>query len=91
MVGELESIIAYKRKEIERDKITMPLETLKSKIADLPPTRDFKEAISKEGLNLIAEIKRASPSKGVIRKEFDPVEIAKTYQILQPQKHKRKK
>ena len=80
MVGELESIISYKRKEIERDKTAMPLETLKSRITDLPPTRDFKEAISQEGLNLIAEIKRASPSKGVIRKKFNPVEIAKTYQ-----------
>ena len=76
----LESIIAYKRKEIERDKTAMPLEALKSRITDLPPTRDFKEAISQEGLNLIAEIKRASPSKGIIRKEFNPVEIAKIYQ-----------
>jgi len=80
MVGELESIISYKRKEIERDKTAMPLESLKSRITDLPSTRNFKEAISKEGLNLIAEIKRASPSKGVIRKEFNPVEIAKLYQ-----------
>jgi len=76
----LESIIAYKRKEIERNKTAMPLETLKSRITDLPPIRDFKEAISQEGLNLIAEIKRASPSKGIIRKEFNPVEIAKIYQ-----------
>ena len=80
MVGELESIISYKRKEIERDKTAMSLESLKSRITDLPSTRNFKEAISKEDLNLIAEIKRASPSKGVIRKEFNPVEIAKIYQ-----------
>lgn len=80
MVGELESIISYKRKEIGRNKTAIPLETLKSRITDLPPTRDFKEAISQDGLNLIAEIKRASPSKGIIRKEFDPVEIAKIYQ-----------
>ncbi len=80
MTGELESIISYKRKEIEGDKTAMPLETLKSQIIDLPPTRNFKEAISKEGLNIIAEIKRASPSKGVIRREFKPVEIAKIYQ-----------
>ncbi len=80
MAGELESIISYKRKEIERDKMGMPLETLKSRIKELPPTRGFKEAISKEGLNLIAEIKRASPAKGVIRREFNPVEIAKIYQ-----------
>lgn len=80
MVGELESIINYKRKEIERDKTNIPLGTLKSRITDLPPARNFKEAISKEDLNLIAEIKRASPSQGVIRKEFSPVEIAKIYQ-----------
>lgn len=80
MTGELESIISYKRKEIERDKIKMPLETLKSRITDLPLTSNFKKAISKQGLNLIAEIKRASPSKGVIRKEFNPVDIAKIYQ-----------
>ena len=80
MIGELESIISYKRKEIERDKIGKPLEALKSKIKKLPPTRNFKEAITKKGPNLIAEIKRASPSRGVIRKEFNPAEIAKIYQ-----------
>jgi indole-3-glycerol phosphate synthase len=80
MVGELESIVAYKREEIAGDRLGVSLETLKSKIKQLPPTRNFKAAISEHNLNLIAEIKRASPSKGLIRKEFDPPEIAKIYQ-----------
>jgi indole-3-glycerol phosphate synthase len=41
---------------------------------------DFKKAISGEGINIIAEVKKASPSKGVIKENFDPVEIAKSYE-----------
>ncbi len=44
------------------------------------PARDFKKALKKEGINIIAEVKKASPSKGVIREDFNPVEIAKIYE-----------
>ncbi len=76
----LDTIVAHKREELKRDKEKTPLQTLKSEIPDLPPTRDFRAALAPPGtVNLIAEVKRKSPSKGVIREDFDPVKIAKTY------------
>ena len=76
----LDSIVAHKREELRRDKERTPLQTLKRRIPNLPPTRDFGAALVAPGaVNLIAEVKRRSPSKGVIREDFDPVEIAKTY------------
>ena len=76
----LDSIVAHKREELKRDKERTPLQTLKRRIPNLPPTRDFGAALAAPGaVNLIAEVKRRSPSKGVIREDFDPVEIAKTY------------
>ncbi|MCK4436857.1 indole-3-glycerol-phosphate synthase TrpC, partial [bacterium] len=78
----LEEIIEHKRVEVEARKKKVGLADLKSKLADAPQIRSFKEAISKptNNINLIAEIKRASPSAGLIRKDFHPVEIAKIYQ-----------
>ncbi len=79
----LKEIIEYKRQIIERDKRTVPLEQLKEQIKDLPHCRNFHKAVTKpslRGINVIAEIKKASPSAGVIRPDFDPVEIAKIYQ-----------
>jgi indole-3-glycerol phosphate synthase len=76
----LDTIVAHKREELERNKENTPLQTLKSEILDLPPTRDFKASLTVPGaVSLIAEVKRKSPSKGIIREDFDPVEIAKTY------------
>ena len=76
----LESIVAHKQEELKRDKERTPLETLKRRIFDLPPTRDFRAALAApDAVNLIAEVKRRSPSKGVIREDFDPVKIAETY------------
>ena len=76
----LDSIIEHKQKELQTDQEQVPLATLKSILADLPPTKDFKEAISlPDTINLIAEVKKKSPSKGIIRVDFDPVCIAKTY------------
>ena len=76
----LDTIVAHKRVELEQDKQHAPLSTLKSKIRDLPPTRNFRVALSMpHRVHLIAEVKKKSPSKGIIREDFDPVGIARTY------------
>ncbi|MDP3012654.1 MAG: indole-3-glycerol phosphate synthase TrpC, partial [Candidatus Subteraquimicrobiales bacterium] len=76
----LKEIIEYKKKELEERKSKVPLENLLEKIRRLPPVRDFKAALTGNGLSLIAEIKKASPSAGVIREDFDPVSIARIYE-----------
>ena len=77
----LEKIILKKREEIKEAKSKLSLEELIDRVASFGELRGFKEAISKNGkLNLIAEIKKASPSKGLLRENFNPVEIAEIYQ-----------
>ncbi|MCH8295651.1 hypothetical protein IH992_31600, partial [Candidatus Poribacteria bacterium] len=64
----LDTIVAHKRKELRQNQVQIPLSTLKSKIADLPQTRNFRDALSAQNrVNLIAEVKKKSPSKGIIR------------------------
>lgn len=78
----LDTIVAHKREELKRDKENAPLQTLKNRIHDLPPTRDFRAALAAPvAVNLIAEVKRKSPSKGIIREDFNPVKIAKSYSV----------
>ena len=77
----LEKIIAHKRQEVEEHKRCKPLNEIKRALADVGSTRGFKEAISTpDRVNLIAEIKKASPSRGVIRTDFDPEAIARIYE-----------
>jgi indole-3-glycerol phosphate synthase len=77
----LDKIVATKRLEIDRAKTERPLTELRNALADAPPVRDFFAALAAAGpIKLIAEVKKASPSKGVIRADFDPVVIAKTYE-----------
>jgi indole-3-glycerol phosphate synthase len=59
----------------------MPLEELEAQVIEAPPVRDFRAALAGPGcIQLIAEVKKASPSAGLIRAGFDPVEIARIYQ-----------
>ncbi|NLB95345.1 MAG: indole-3-glycerol phosphate synthase TrpC [Armatimonadetes bacterium] len=76
----LDEILAWKREEVTRAKKETPLAELRARIDSLPPCRDFTSAVGRPGqVNLIAEVKRASPSKGVIRADFDPAAIATAY------------
>lgn len=73
----LKKIIENKRKEIESRKREFPLNKFKNKLNN--STKDFKKAISKNKLNLIAELKRNSPSKNIINKNFDIKTIIEIY------------
>ncbi len=76
----LDEIIAYKKQELAHTKRRVPLSELRARAADAGPVRGFAKALSEgSGIRLIAEVKKASPSKGVIREDFDPIDIAKTY------------
>ena len=77
----LDKIVAVKRREIDAAKQRRPARELQAAVADAPPVRPFELALAGTGpIRLIAEIKRASPSKGVIRADFHPLEIAQIYQ-----------
>jgi indole-3-glycerol phosphate synthase len=78
----LDQIIATKREEVSQRKTSTPIESLKETIATLGRPRNFFDAVTRKGkkpLNLIAEVKKASPSAGVIRPDFDPLTIAQAY------------
>jgi indole-3-glycerol phosphate synthase len=76
----LDKIVATKRQEVDRAKTQRPLSELRAQLADAPPVREFFATLSAPGpIKLIAEVKKASPSAGVIRADFDPVRIARIY------------
>src|SRR5689334_2695475 len=84
MSSKLDEIIETKRAEVAQRKINVPVESLKETIETLGRPRNFFHAVTKppmtKRVNLIAEIKKASPSAGLIRANFDPVAIAREYE-----------
>jgi indole-3-glycerol phosphate synthase len=89
----LDKITRWKRVEIARSKSAMPLETVRAEMAVAPPPRDFAAALRASGVSdaapplsgrdsvrLIAEVKRASPSKGLLHPDLDAVALARAYE-----------
>ena len=75
----LDQIVADNSLELEARKRSFPLAELQRVALEQPPPLDFASALRGERVQLIAEVKKASPSRGVIRSDFNPAEIAQTY------------
>ncbi|MEO7718244.1 MAG: indole-3-glycerol phosphate synthase TrpC [Capsulimonas sp.] len=79
----LQTILAHKKTEMAQRRHDIPFAEIRDRAADQPPTRDFAAALRQPRLGkvgLIAEVKKASPTAGLIRADFDPVRIAQTYE-----------
>ncbi|MDG1873329.1 MAG: indole-3-glycerol-phosphate synthase TrpC, partial [Mariniblastus sp.] len=83
MSSILDKIVKHKLSEIARAKLATPTADLRLRATDATPPLNFFEALTGDGqaelVSLIAEVKKASPSKGVIRQDFSPQEIAVAY------------
>ena len=83
MPNILDKIIADKKAEVSARRSQRSIELLKEEIRSKRKCRNFYKAVTKpssRGINVIAEVKKASPSAGIIREDFDPVAIAQTYE-----------
>ena len=77
----LSKIIEEKRKEVKKSQKMISYNEMKEKASSLCIKSQFKKNVGRKGhINLIAEIKKSSPSRGIIRQDFNPVKIALTYQ-----------
>jgi indole-3-glycerol phosphate synthase len=77
----LDLIVASKRREIAEARAGLPDAALEAQLAFAPPVRDFRAALDRPGdVRILAEIKKAAPSAGVLRADFNPVAIARTYE-----------
>ncbi|MCA9055602.1 MAG: indole-3-glycerol phosphate synthase TrpC [Planctomycetaceae bacterium] len=80
MSNVLDRIVIHKRSEIEAARAAISESELRARLPDAPPPRDFEGSLRRHHpLGLIAEVKKASPSAGLIREDFDPVAIARCY------------
>jgi indole-3-glycerol phosphate synthase len=82
-MGILSEIVSKKKERLKDTKALLSVRDLRAKISDIEKTKDFKAAIKRlpgEKIKLVAEIKRASPLKGIIRKDFDHLSIAGIYE-----------
>src|SRR2546422_2403848 len=77
----LAEIVGHKRQEVAARKTATPRAALEARCATLPPPRDFERALAPAPgrARLVAEVKKASPSRGVLRADLDPVALASTY------------
>ncbi|MDD6029953.1 MAG: indole-3-glycerol phosphate synthase TrpC [Kiritimatiellae bacterium] len=75
----LEELSALRRADAEEAAKAVPYGALEKRIAEMPAPRDFRAAFAGPGIHVIAELKKASPSEGLIRPDFDPAAIARTY------------
>lgn len=83
MANILDKIIADKQEEVRERQSRTPLRQLMEQVEKLPRCRNFYKAVTKQnarGVNVIAEVKKASPSAGLIREDFDPVAVAQVYE-----------
>ena len=77
----LDDITVYRKQQLEREKSAISPEEMKRAAEKITaPCRDFAGALKADGISVIAEVKKASPSKGVIQPDFDPVAIALQYE-----------
>ncbi|MGB3642613.1 MAG: indole-3-glycerol phosphate synthase TrpC [Rivularia sp. (in: cyanobacteria)] len=78
----LDEIVSHKRQEVAQMRLESPLAEVQEKLKDAPKVRDFLKALKDNSHypSLIAEVKKASPSKGIIREDFDPINIAQAYE-----------
>ena len=75
----LDEIIAAKRRELARAQVELPLSELEKRISQRKPALDFASALKGDAIRIIAEVKKASPSRGILRPDLNPVELARTY------------
>ena len=79
----LQEILIHKKEELRLKKNSLPLKEIKARLKDTPPPKNFRTALKRdtgEPIKLVAEIKKASPSTGVIRPNFNPSEIVSLYE-----------
>ncbi|HSW64394.1 MAG TPA: indole-3-glycerol phosphate synthase TrpC [Dissulfurispiraceae bacterium] len=77
----LKQLLDTKKQRLDQAKYALPLNELKAKVGGVAPARDFAAAVKSSGtVRLIAELKKASPSRGLIQPDFDPVTIASIYE-----------